>query len=903
MGGIMAKGAPGCHRFRDERGQTVGRFLCYDSAPRMPAFVDACVSALRRGLPRVGKWVTRHWAAWIVIAVASYLVWPAPLGTMPMSQDHTVHLARAWMFGQTLSDGHVSQWSSYWYFGFPLGDLYPVLGDIGCALVRALSLGKLSWAACYGIVFWLAYVVQGLAMLRAARGFGLGPLPGIVAALLIYLDPGVLREGGWSYTVHYGVWLQPMCCALLWWAFAEIAPLCNKDVPVDARKLVLPSVLFGLAMLAHPVALPVLAMATPLFVLHMGLRRALDRVLVVAGAPMVLGVGLAAWWVLPLIANSAWMANFGTLYSDLPTMLGRLPRGAWAKHMGTAIGYAIFAGLLWAWIRGPRFAKFVATLAIVSWLTSSSDFFFRFRLDWLSENFRYLQYQRFIIMAKPGLYLCAGAVLAAFGRWGLEAWRSDAPRNRRILNTSWRLAVTITGLAVVLGTAYSAAKQHKVGKIRLNRLSSGSPTDTKFEKEWQAFGTWATAKWDGREEFFRFAYKAKRHSHALADAPVVTGAPAYKIGFTPGEVFIHKLESEQSSVLDRLRVRYLVGTTLPKGLKVIKKFGRIKVAERKVTEEVARLVGEGEIEVVEDEPDTGRVVVNVSNAEEGARLEFNIAGYPRWELLHDGVPVDWYEVPAVGSSKIATQADRKAGKMRAGQGAMPSPRDPMLIAIDATDGTYELRYRHWMRADILGFVLFLISGGVLVFAIARRRQSDGLVARIVSSLKPWVVATLVAIVVTALGVRYAAGFMSEWSLASGWLRVGRADDVDGMTNGPLKVDRVISPAVLVTAEEDEPAHAVFPNVQPTAETVEGWIAVDDGGKEPRGTYNFVVGGRAAGSNEEFTQLFTVAVRKSAGKQDVSIPLGELADAGPIDLEITIKGKGAKSPRMGFELQL
>jgi hypothetical protein len=868
----------------------------------MSPSVAASVSALRRGLPRLRKWVTDRWAAWIVIVVASVLVWPAPIGTMPMSQDHTVHLARAWMFGQTLASGHVSQWSSYWYFGFPLGELYPVLGDIGCAIVRGLGFGKLSWPACYGIVFWLAYLTQGLAMLRAAKALGLGAVPGLVAALLIYLDPGVLREGGWSYTVHYGVWLQPMCCALLWWAFAEIAPLCNKEIAVSGRKLVLPSVLFGLAMLAHPVALPVLALATPIFVLHMGLRRALDRVLVVAGAPMLLGFALAAWWVLPLVANSPWMANFGTLYSDLPTMLGRLPRGQWAKHMGPAIGYAIFAGLVWAWFRGPRFAKFVATLAVVSWLTSSSDFFFRFRLDWLSENFRYLQYQRFIIMAKPGLYLCAGGVIAAFGRWGMQAWRSDAARKQRLMHASWRLAIAVVGFAAVLGTAYSASKQHKVGSIRLNRLASGGPTDTKFEKEWQAFGEWARTKWHERDAYFRFAYKAKRHSHALADAALVTEAPAYKIGFTPGEVFIHKLESEQAAVLDRLRVRYFVGTTLPKGLKVIKKFGRIKVAERKVTEQVARLVGEGDLEVIEDDADGGRVVVKVTGAEEGARLEFNIAGYPRWQLLHDGVPVDWYEVPAIGAAKIATQADRKAGKLRAGQGAMPSPRDPMLMAIDVTDGTYELRYRHWMPADIVGVAMFVGGLGMLGFAWFRREQGDRLVARIVSWLKPWVIATIVAVVTTALVVRYAAGFMSEWSLASGWLRVGRADDVDGMTNGPLKVDRVISPVVLVTAEADAPAHAIFPGVVATADTIEGWVAVEEGGKEPRGSYNFVVGARPAGSDAAFEKVFSVAVRKTPGKQDVSIPLGELAGA-PVDLEIKVEGKGAKAPRMGFELQL
>ena len=99
-------------------------------------------------------------------------------------------------------------------------------------------------------------------------------------------------------------------------------------------------------------------------------------------------------------------------------------------------------------------------------------------------------------------------------------------------------------------------------------------------------------KWDGRDEFWRVAYKARRHSHVYADAPVFTTAPAYKVGFTPGEVFVHKLESEQAAVLDRLRVKYVVGTSSSRGNKPIKRFGRMKVFERPLKEQVARMVGE-----------------------------------------------------------------------------------------------------------------------------------------------------------------------------------------------------------------------------------------------------------------------------------------------------------------------
>ncbi len=859
---------------------------------------------LAASISRVWLSIARRWPAWLVIALGCWLIWPAPLGTMPMSQDHTVHLARAWMYGETLAAGHVSAWSSYWYFGFPLGELYPMLGDLAVAIVRVASFGRLEWSACYALVFSFAYVLQGLALLRVAKAIGLGPVPGVIAAVLTFLDPGVLREGGWSYTVHYGVWLQPVCCALLWWGFAEIVPSCDPSKPLEPRKLVLPAVLLGLAMLAHPVALPVLALGAVLFVLHMGLGRGnLGRSMLAAGVPVVVGLCIAAWWVLPLIANSPWMANFGTLYSDLGTMLARLAKGAWAKNMAPTIGVTIMIGLLWAWIRGPRFAKFMATFAVVLWLMSTSDFFFRLRLDWLSENFRYLQYQRFIIVAKPGLYLCAGSVVAALGVWAQRAAQDLPTPGQRMVARSWRMGLAV-GVALAMGLgALWAAQERKVGQIRLNRLASGKASDTGFEKEWQQFGDWAKQRWDARDGFYRFAYKAKRHSHALADAALVTGAPAYKIGFTPGEVFLHKLESEQAAVLDRLRVRYLVATTTPRGQKIVKRFGRIKVVERKVTEQVARMVGPGEIEVLHDDPDRDGVIVAVTGAAEDSRLEFNIAGFARWELLHDGVPVEWYEVPVLGTTKTATQDDRRAGRLRAGQGSTASPRDPMLIAIDAQDGTYELRYRHWMPADIAGVGAFFAALLFCGLSLARPAPVAAVLARLEAWLRPWVARLLLALAAAVVLGRYAAGFAAESSLASGWIRAWRAEDVVGMTNGPLKVDRLISPAILVEADADTPAHVTLPRVSTEGGVVTGWIAVDDHSlKDAKGSYTFVVEAKPSGTDDAPDQVLSVGIRRSSGKQDIEIPLEGFAGE-DVDLVITVRGRGGAAPRMGFDLEL
>ena len=77
----------------------------------------------------------------------------------------------------------------------------------------------------------------------------------------------------------------------------------------------------------------------------MGWRAKPGRVLLATTLVVGVGSALSAWWVLPLMSNRHWMANFGTLFSDIGTMLGRVLGGAWAQHMSPAIGWAIDLGV------------------------------------------------------------------------------------------------------------------------------------------------------------------------------------------------------------------------------------------------------------------------------------------------------------------------------------------------------------------------------------------------------------------------------------------------------------------------------------------------------------------------------------------------------------------------------
>ncbi len=158
--------------------------------------------------PSPVPWVRRI-AGWLpallVTLFGLYLLWPVPTGVMPLSADHTVHLTRAYLYGKQLAGGHLVGWSPTWFFGFPLGELYPVLGDLGVLGLRAASLGLLDASQAYALMFTLVFLTQGFAMLRCGRALGWGPIPGLCAALLVLADVGAYREGGWTYTVLYGV--------------------------------------------------------------------------------------------------------------------------------------------------------------------------------------------------------------------------------------------------------------------------------------------------------------------------------------------------------------------------------------------------------------------------------------------------------------------------------------------------------------------------------------------------------------------------------------------------------------------------------------------------------------------------------------------------------------------------
>ncbi|MBA3546765.1 MAG: hypothetical protein H0T76_09810 [Nannocystis sp.] len=885
----------------------------------------------------------------LVTLFGLYLLWPVPGGVMPLSADHTVHLTRAYLFAEQLAGGHLVGWSPTWFFGFPLGELYPVLGDLGVLALRVLSLGLLDWPQAYAGLFTLVFLTQGWALLRCGRALGWGPIPGLVAGLLVLADAGAYREGGWNYTVVYGVWPQALATALAYLAFAELAlaqshSTRNPPAPADlssvpsaaspvpsaspTRHLALAALAAAGALLAHPMALMMLALGAPLYLVTVGMRpggrgerraHLADTALYLL---LALGIGgaLAAWWLLPMGAHRGWMASYGWLHASLAEMWRQAAAGHWTQLMPAAVGHSASLGLLIAALFGRAPLRFFALWTAAHWLLASTDIYWGLRLDWLSSGFQHIQYQRFLTAAKPGLFLLAGAALGGLVHLAFRTWRKSHVKNPKLLLRV--LAVTSFVAAAALAAwqlrdTRAVMLRHHVGAVQTERI----PGQPAFAADYAAFLAWAREAWNTRDHDYRMAFRADRNAHWFMDAPVTTHTPSYKLGFTPGDNFVHKPESGDPALLRRLGVRYLIGTGKygpPDSVRAAR-FGTISAFELTNGEDLAHLTHPDPA----SGPVTGTVTIEHADlagaghlrlrvegvTDDTTRLVLHVAGYPRWQLFHHGSPepVDWFEVPVLGDSPIATQAQRRSGELRGGKALGDDGHEPTLIAAPAHNGSYELRYQRWTGSDLLGLGLTLL--GLIGLGLLLHPRSPGLLAR----LRPWtrrlahpaIIAAILALGLALALLRHRSGATREHDLASARLHRGEAL-ADHTIAGPLKTDMLIFPAVLARPGRSNMSEATFLKVR-LGPTLDGWLAIDDDDAKQRrrGGHRFTVSVRPAGAETQpWTPLADLPVPHRPERRrldDIAVP--PALQALPVDLRIQIQSSGEAPPRLGFDLTL
>lgn len=638
---------------------------------------------------------------------------PLLTGQMPVTADHTVHLSRAQAYCEILGSGQLRGWSEMWGFGVPIGDLYPVLGDLGYCAFKAVGAGA---PLAYGWNF-AAVMLAGLLSqywlgrsLLTSQGGAVSAAVGLLAALFWAVDLGAYREGGWNYTVLFGVWPQSLATSLSW-----LALLALHRAVQDPRRWRGAAVLMASALLAHPMALLHLGAAGLLWALSQ--RRA--RSAATCGWTVAIGLGLTAWWWLPMLGLREFMANYGWLHASTRALTRALAQGHFTQHMPAFVGYAGLLGVGACLCQTRRWPKVIAACTVALWLASSRSVFEGLRMDLWGSSWTHLQYQRFLISAKPA-YLALAAMGFAMPWLALRrAWQIRLER--------WRSALLVLVGLLAIGTiGHRLSMDRRAFVEHAEQLGWGQwPTHRLGERyadldaDYAQFVRWAQEQRDqGRT--LRFHAKDSRNLHWFMDLPALTGHSVYKSGFTPGDNFRHKPESRHRELLSKLGLTHELRRVAPDAAhrEGTLRWGRIEL--RPIDWSVRRaVIHDAAGQEVQDsgwlsQQERGRWLLEIPEDQAGPlTVALPIAHYARWRIQHQGQTVSSFATPARGeyAAQMAPQAVTPPGRALGNQGDQPT----LLSAKFPGPGRYEIIYETQTGRDRLGFWISVLCAGCLVF--------------------------------------------------------------------------------------------------------------------------------------------------------------------------------------------
>jgi len=259
--------------------------------------------------------VTRAWLPPALLAAyAVAFGWHALGGGLLVFDDHPGQLYR---LAHAIALGFAPwRFNPGWWAGYAELQFYPPGFAWLGALIHLAAGGALDAAAVYGILLWVAWLLPGAAvyaLLRRALGDPWLALPGAVVALTLSAGcrSGVeegLRWGLIAARLGWGV-LPLLALCLMRWAEGAARP------PLAGPALV------AAVILLHPAHAPAAAVLVVLAALHSAPR---GRRLAAAAVILAGGLGLAAIWLLPLLAHLGMALPLAWADATLPALGRRL---------------------------------------------------------------------------------------------------------------------------------------------------------------------------------------------------------------------------------------------------------------------------------------------------------------------------------------------------------------------------------------------------------------------------------------------------------------------------------------------------------------------------------------------------------------------------------------------------
>jgi len=670
---------------------------------RLAAIVLLVVAALAlldraltmRAWSRLPGWCVEFAGPLILAGIVCVMYARLLAGDLPVNHDHPVFLFRAFNTGTLLSSGSLTGFSPLLFAGYPANSLYPIGVDLLVCAVRGLSLGIASWEQAYCWALFLFVLSTPLAFYALGRRFA-GPLAGLVAGLLSLVDRGAWMQGGWSFNLDWGVWSMGLSFSLSLWTLWALDRLAHKP---GLGRFLLTAGLFGGAILCHPMAVAILGVLVPLFLLIEAWRGEL-------GAPgvwlprvigsLLLGLGLSAFWLVPFVYRKEWFEPLAYYWLSFPQVIRGVLDGRLFADFSPALLLAGLVGLLLAARRGVSFAWFLLVTSGLLVFFASKSFLLTFGVLFKFPALSNLQFERFAYFVRAALLLGCGFLV-------MEIWRAGSCLAGRM--RSARSPVARHGLRALVAMVLApfALFAPRIGPLPFlapaKPLTWSSESDSYHDLRQAAD---FINKLDPAS-IGRIAIKSYKHDHLLMALPVYTGKPIFKLGFTPENNYRYKFESNDPGVWKALNVSHLlsIGSYQRAGLTEIRRFGRLFLYSfAGFDRSRVSLTGPGTARVERDEPES--LDVRLDGTGPDSKLTVYISRYALWSAEINGV-----EVPI--------------------EGAAIGDSPPAFMRLTVQDGLLRLRYRaggpEWAGSLLSLFsCLLLVFLTVLLFAASLRER-------------------------------------------------------------------------------------------------------------------------------------------------------------------------------------
>jgi hypothetical protein len=139
----------------------------------------------------------------------------------PIIGDAKTHIARAWIWKESLKAGGIPVWTDLWYGGFPIDQHYSPLSHVLAAL---LSLTGISPFLAVKLIVWLSGIIGAVGFGMWCQSYFRSQQAGLLGGILYSLVP--VLDAAWMW---YGRLPGVLIISILPWAFYAVNKLADRS--------------------------------------------------------------------------------------------------------------------------------------------------------------------------------------------------------------------------------------------------------------------------------------------------------------------------------------------------------------------------------------------------------------------------------------------------------------------------------------------------------------------------------------------------------------------------------------------------------------------------------------------------------------------------------------------------